>query len=259
MMRAFVQSPSFVAPGCDGFGALGSLLRNQSEYIPAELPVWQSSLLPPNERRRATASVRLAFRVAEQCAQSATELALVFCSSDGDLPVAQRICSALSEAAPQVSPTDFHNSVHNAPAGYWSIASHAVGPATAIAAYDHSFAAGLLEAMTLVQVEAQATLLVCYEVPSTPPLLVKRHIALPMAAGMVLTPSATPHTLAELSLTVGDAATSQSRHPLLREWQFANPAGRALPLLECLVLRQSRTVVLQGCLDGSLLIDIRYV
>ncbi len=41
-------------------------------------------------------------------------------------------------------PTQFHNSVHNAVAGYWSIATKSTQPMTCLAAHDHSFAAGLL-------------------------------------------------------------------------------------------------------------------
>ena len=66
-------------------------------------------------------------------------------SSDGDGEIVHRLCTALASPAAEVSPTDFHNSVHNAATGYWSIGAHSSAPSTALCAYDGSFAAGLLE------------------------------------------------------------------------------------------------------------------
>ena len=53
-------------------------------------------------------------------------------------------------ASGSISPTRFHNSVHNAAAGYWGIATGATAAANALCAYDASFGAGLLEALTQV-------------------------------------------------------------------------------------------------------------
>ena len=46
----------------------------------------------------------------------------------------------------ELSPTRFHNSVHNAPAGYWSIATQSREPSTSLCRDDESFQAALLEA-----------------------------------------------------------------------------------------------------------------
>ncbi len=46
----------------------------------------------------------------------------VFACSGGDTDVINRLCSALMLPGCPVSPQQFVNSVHNAPAGYWSIA-----------------------------------------------------------------------------------------------------------------------------------------
>jgi hypothetical protein len=45
-----------------------------------------------------------------------------------------------------VSPTQFHNSVHNAPAGYWSIGLGSQAPTTALAAGDDTVEVALVEA-----------------------------------------------------------------------------------------------------------------
>ena len=55
-----------------------------------------------------------------------------------------------------ISPTRFHNSVHNAAAGYWTIGAHCMQAATAISAYDASFAEGLLEALMQLDAGAEA-------------------------------------------------------------------------------------------------------
>ena len=56
-----------------------------------------------------------------------------------------RLLSALRGHQP-VSPTQFHNSVHNAPAGYWSIGLGSQAPTTALAAGDDTVEVALVEA-----------------------------------------------------------------------------------------------------------------
>ena len=53
--------------------------------------------------------------------------------------------STLADAPRMVSPTKFHNSVHNASTGYWSIATGSHFAANAISAYADTVAASLLE------------------------------------------------------------------------------------------------------------------
>src|SRR5690606_29192269 len=114
-------------------------------------------LLPANERRRAPDSVALALEVAQHaCAAAGRDPAVlpsVFASTHGDLAITDYMCQTLAEAPAQVSPTRFHNSVHNAAAGYWTIGTGCHAPATALSAYRASFAQGLLEAVAQVQVE----------------------------------------------------------------------------------------------------------
>ena len=78
----------------------------------------------------------------------------VFASSGGDSEVLDKICTALTLPDRPVSPTQFHHSVHNTPAGYWSIATGCTQPSLSLSAYDSSFSAGLLEAAALAWAEA---------------------------------------------------------------------------------------------------------
>ncbi|MCT7018444.1 beta-ketoacyl synthase chain length factor, partial [Salmonella enterica] len=69
-----------------------------------------------------------------------------------------------------LSPTRFHNSVHNAPAGYWTIATGCHATSSAITAGHASFGAGLLEAATLAATEQRPVLLVCSDIAGHGPL-----------------------------------------------------------------------------------------
>jgi hypothetical protein len=96
--------------------------------------------LPPAERRRTGLPVRLALDVGLQALRASTReperLATVFTSSCGDGTVIHELCEALDSAERAVSPTRFHNSVHNAPAGYWGIALRARAPSTSLCCFD---------------------------------------------------------------------------------------------------------------------------
>src|SRR5207249_3493148 len=94
----------------------------------------------------------------------------VFASAYGDLAVNDYLCATLARAPLEVSPTRFHNSVHNAPAGYWAIATGCTRASTAISAGDASFGAGLLEAALLACSESGPTLLAACDVAAVGPL-----------------------------------------------------------------------------------------
>jgi hypothetical protein len=132
-------------------------------------------LLPPNERRRAPDSVLLALQVAKAaCADAAADpatLPSVFTSTHGDLTITDAICQTLAESPRELSPTRFHNSVHNAAAGYWTIGCGCHAAATAISAYRASFAQGLLEAALQIADGAEAVLLVAYDNHAAGPLV----------------------------------------------------------------------------------------
>ncbi len=253
---AYIESISFSAPGLPDWQSAQAVLRDEQTYVASDLPTYQPNLLPPNERRRASPTVRMAFRVAEAALHTSSiggaELATVFASADGDLSIAQRICTALAEAQRFISPTDFHNSVHNAAAGYWSIAAQANGPSTAIAAGDCSFAVGLMEALSMVQIEHRATLLVAYDVPAPMPLLAKRPVVVPVGVGLILTPQRSANTQATLSVPAAANDSPLTLTPMptpmngaaLEAMRVGNPAARALPLLQLLAYGRSGSVAL---------------
>ena len=65
MIRCALQSVGIAAPGLSGWAASLPVLRGQSPHVISAEPPYAPALLPPNERRRATATVRQAFRAAE--------------------------------------------------------------------------------------------------------------------------------------------------------------------------------------------------
>ncbi|CAN5713041.1 beta-ketoacyl synthase chain length factor [soil metagenome] len=147
----------------------------RSGALPADAPAKPSpQLLAPNERRRAPASVAVALEVAlAACADAGEEprsLPSVFASTHGDLAITDYMCATLADDPRAISPTRFHNSVHNAAAGYWTIGNGCVQPTTAISAHEATFAQGLLEALAQLVSGCEAVLLVAYDTAASGPL-----------------------------------------------------------------------------------------
>ncbi len=63
------------------------------------------------------------------------EMAMVFAASGGDGETIHEILAVLATEQREVSPTRFHNSVHNAPSGYWAVATGSRAPSTSLSAY----------------------------------------------------------------------------------------------------------------------------
>lgn len=131
-------------------------------------------LMPAREARRAPLHVRLAIEAGTQaCRENRTavaEVMTVFASASGDLDITDYMCRALANPAPLLSPTRFHNSVHNAASGCWSIGAANRLASVAISAPACTFSAGLLEAATLAAAESSTVLLIAHDVPAPPPL-----------------------------------------------------------------------------------------
>src|SRR5688572_11787766 len=180
LMRAFVEGIGLVGPGLNGWQAIRATLAG-GPYHPAPTSVVASALLPATERRRAGMPVKLALAVGieaiESAGRDAASLPTVFTSSSGDCDNVHAMCESLATPERQVSPTRFHNSVHNAAAGYWSIATQCRAPSTSLCCHDASFGAGLLDAASQVAIERRAVVLIAYDHPYPAPLGNARPIA----------------------------------------------------------------------------------
>ena len=259
MNALYILGVGFAAPGLSTWELARPVLRGDSPYMPSPLPDYAPLLLPANERRRATPLIRLAFRSAEQAVAASgcnpAELATVFASSGGDTSVVNRTSSALAREPRVISPTDFHNSVHNAPAGYWAIATGARGCSTSLAARDASFAAGLLEASALA-CEGAPVLLVVYDQPHPEPIHARRPLVAAVSVALVLSAMPTAAALASLQLaSTRTAEETELADVGLEILRCGNPAGRALPLLQALALGAPSAVVIADL--GSRLLGIQ--
>jgi hypothetical protein len=260
LTAVFVEAVGLAAPGLPSWREGGATLRGEQPFTHEALTPLTPVLLPINERRRATPAIKLAFQAAEDAvkatALAASSLATVFASSDADLAIIHRICLALTATPRFISPTDFHNSVHNAAAGYWSIAAGARAASTTISAYDGSFAAGLLEACLQIQVDGCDALMVAFDLPAPEPLEAKRPLAFPAAVALVLTRQPTAQSLAALSCATTAAAETALADAALEQVRLGNPATRALPLLQRLAVQNFGSVVLPMAPHASLRVEL---
>ncbi|MDR3414694.1 MAG: beta-ketoacyl synthase chain length factor [Nevskia sp.] len=254
MKPLYLRAVGLAAPGLPGWAEARTVLAGERPWRPLPEEPYVPRLLPPNEQRRAPPGVRQAFRAAED-ARSACELdfstlAAVFASSDSDLAVMDRISRILAEPVRAVSPTDFHNSVHNAAAGYWGIAVGCRRVSTAVGGYDGSFAAGLLEAAALVHGDGQGVLLVAFDVPPPPLLRDRRPLSCAGSIALVLDGEPGGTVLARLHLDLADEVETTLEQAELESLRLGNPALRGLPLLSAVARRTPARLVLchtEGC------------
>ena len=243
-MELTLAGQAVLGPGLPDWTTARAVLCGGARYAAGNVPEPAPELLPPNERRRASCSARWALTVAQHALgarlKEGGDIATVFTSCSGDGVITNQICEVLASAPANVSPTAFHNSVHNAPAGYWSIATRCRAPSTSLCAYDGSFGAGLVEAATQVGVEGRSVLLVAYDLPFPAPMHSLWPISLPFAAALLLDPAGAAGTAMRVSVL--DGAAPVSWPPTLPRDLATNPAAHALALLEGPACGQKRSI-----------------
>jgi hypothetical protein len=198
-------------------------------------------------------ALAIGFEATSRAGADPAELPTVFSSSGGEGDNCHEICQTLATADRHLSPTRFHNSVHNAASGYWSIAASATPSSSVLCAFDASFGAGLLEALTQVVVDQTAVLLVAYDAPFPEPLRTVRPIPDAFGVAMVLAPvdaspatgEASPSVARKiLTVTLTDAPADSMADARLEALRSAIPAARSLPLLSKLARQESGRVVI---------------
>lgn len=243
---AWIDGVGLLAPGIGDWAGGREILAGRQAYQSAPTVLTAPALLPPAERRRASRLIKAALSVGLEAVTAAgadaATLATVFTSSSGDGHNCHALCETLASSDRQVSPTRFHNSVHNAAAGYWGIATGAMTPSQVLCAFDASFAAGLLEALVQVSTEKTPILLVSYDAEYPEPIHAVRPV--PDAAGiaLLLSPQASSRSLARIAALPDETPTTPMREPDLEKLRTAIPAMRGLPLLD-LIARQANGMV----------------
>ena len=248
-LAARVEGVGLVGPGLAGWSAARAILAGQAPYSSEATKIPAPEALPAVERRRAGKSVKLALAAgiaaAADARREARDLTAVFASSTGDGENLHAICEALASDDRLISPTRFHNSVHNAPSGYWGIATGATPPADSLAAFDASFGAGLVEALGRIASEPdRGVVLISYDAPYPEPLHATRPIPDGFAAALVFAAPSGPADGMQITLETTRETPSPMSDAALETLRREIPAARALPLLALLASgRPGRTVI----------------
>lgn len=238
--RVSIEGVALWSPCLPGWDAAREILAGREPPPAARSPRPAPELLPPNERRRAPDSVAIALHSALAACRNAgrepASLRSVFASMHGDLAITDYMCSTLATDPSLVSPTKFHNSVHNAAAGYWSIGTGSTRPYTALSAGHRSFAAGLLESLLQLAATREEVLFVCYDIEARGPLASVAPSRGLLSAALVLAARPGASSAAELdwSLVRGEALNSSEARPENAALVAGNSSASCLPLFEAL-------------------------
>lgn len=194
----FVEGIAIWSPALPGWTVARSILRGELSVGETNTSRPAPELLPPNERRRAPDTVAVSLEVASKACVHAgrnpATLPSIFSSTHGDIAIADYMCRTLAETPQLISPTRFHNSVHNAAAGYWAIATGCMLPYTALSAGQLSFGTGLMEALVQAQCDDTAVLYVAYDTQACGPIATMAKSSGKLGCALVLSPRRSSNT-----------------------------------------------------------------
>lgn len=260
-LTAWIEGIGFLAPGLPDWPTARAVLRGEQAYTAASSLLPVPAILPAAERRRASRVVKLTLAIGFEAAAAAgadvATLATVFSASGADGHNCHALCEQLATDDRQISPTRFHNSVHNAAAGYWGIATKAMAPCQVLCAFDASFGAGLLDALGQVVIDGQPTLLIAYDSEYPEPLHSKRDTPDCAGVALLLTAEKTARSLAQITLSPTTAKADTLPVADMENLRTAIPALRSLPLLAMLARGESGPVCLDYLPPMQLHIDLQ--
>ena len=258
MKPVYINTLSIAAPSLVGLEQAEPVLTGNSQWQISEFPKLVPQLLPANERRRITPYIKLALHVADEANLQDQSLLAVFASSNGDLSITDHICHSLTLVPKLISPTKFHNSVHNAPSGYWAIAAKSQAASTSISTGDSTFSSGLLEAVTQVLSQQQDVLYIAYDYPADGTMYKCTNITQPYATAFVLSLNKTATSYGSIKLDIANDEKDKSLciNSSLNDLQQSNPIAESLPLLEALFLKNTATLFLPHLNNAKLKIEV---
>ena len=200
------------------------------------------ALLPPMLRRRTSALTRsvaeVLGRLQESTGVEVAHVPLVLGSSMGELGTTLQLLEMMHSGDGALSPTRFHNSVHNTAVGYVSIATGNRGLATAISAGDETPAMTLLETIGVIRAGATEAILVLAEEPPPEPLpMAGSYEALAVALHLGTPPGGAGHLRLDAPRlrsvpTVLSVDATLAQNPCAGGWALADAvsAGRPGPV-----------------------------
>lgn len=259
-LTAYIEGIGVLGPGLTDWPSSHAVLTGQQPYRPSKTVIPAPELLPAAERRRASDIVKLTLATSLEAIAAAgleaASLPSVFSFSNGDGLNCHTICEMLASDDRQISPTRFHNSVHNAAAGYWSIATGAMATSSVLCAFDASFGAGLLDALTQVVVDGGRCILMASDTTYPEPMFSKRPIPDNFGIALVLAPQRSPQTIAQIKVSITDDDACKFCDTALETLRMAIPAARGLPLLQAIAQQRNRRVVLDYLDNTRLAIEV---
>lgn len=265
MIELWIDGVGIHAPGLIGWEQAAPVLAGEQPYVSAVPPKLAPALLPADVRRRTTEHIRLAVEVAGEAVRNAqadaAALWSVFATSESDGAICHNICEEVAKAVPEVSPTRFHNSVTNAPAGYWCMAVQSQAPSTSLSGFDASVGVGLIEAGVQAGTEHCSVLLVTHDAPFPEPLQGVRPMSAIFGAALVLAPVRSANSLARIEVAIEPTLHALTRlaDAGLDSLRTGNPAARVLPLLAALARRKSGEVFLPYVHSQALRVTVQQV
>lgn len=206
-----------------------------------------ASVLPAMMRRRTSSATRVAVSAADRACAAANDDRLsptIFVSALGEIQITDRLCDAIARQDYPLSPTQFHNSVHNTAASYWSMATGNQAAMQAMSALQDGFALGLLEAWCQLQTSTDKVLLVSYDEAIPERLLADNHWQ-PCAFALLLarpTRSDARQPLLHRPIQASDPQTTPEEPDSgSADFPLQNPTLAAAPLMRALIRTGIRT------------------
>jgi hypothetical protein len=259
-MKIYINALSLITSGMSNNEEVVPFLTGVKNLQNEAFPKLTLDMLPINERRRTTLLIKLALNTAKTLLidnniKKATQL--VFASSDSDMEITHKLCQSLAQEDKVISPTQFHNSVHNAPAGYFTIAKNIHTNATSISSGNETFGVGLLEAIVQTISEKMQTLLVAYDMKAPEPLNQKRNFKYSVGIGLKLSLKKEPDNIGNIQFEIVSFESKKKnfcQNESLEKVRYGNPIGEGLPLLEALLKKQTMDIYLPYSMNKQLLI-----
>jgi hypothetical protein len=245
----YVEGIGFWASRLPGWEVARAILRGEAAASATPQTRPAPALLPPAERRRAPDTVAVSLEVASRACEMAKRdpklMASVFASTHGDLAISDALCDTLAKTPSLTSPTKFHNSVHNAAAGYWTIATGCLKPYTSLSGYTYTFGEGLLEAASQTLSEGGPVLYVAFDIEAKGPVGTMQPSRGVFAGALVLAAEVGDRTLAKLAFELSDSASLQPTQARAQNAALVdgNAMAHGLPLFEALADGVDRLIV----------------
>jgi hypothetical protein len=244
---------------CDWHDLTELLDGKLSEEESAKSP--KPEVIPANERRRAPLPVKLAVETSWQATQMAQldpkDLPCVFVSGLGDTQLTDYMCNVLTGENKALSPTKFHNSVHNAAAGYWTISTGCMQSANSVAGFEESVSLALMEALIQAQSLDVPILLTFYDAPSSELLLPLLKNQQSFAFSMVIAPGKQSDKGFNYKAEIGvqDVAWPSAvfGDGLQHAYEF-NPVGRILSFARIIATNEQMSLSMPLSSDAALTI-----